>query len=133
MSRLVLRRVTAFALTALILAAHLPLPGARAASKMTCCGPQACCQPELTCASGGACATHADHAGRAPIDHTLPTLLAGNCGDPTPRVAPVTYDPGTQPPLTTVRGEAAAIAFAAAPAPAAPTRDTTPSVPPPRA
>ena len=133
MSHSLLHRVISLVLTTLILAAHAPLPGTRAASKMACCGPKACCQPDLACTSGGPCATHSDHAGGAPIDRTLPTFLAGNCGDPTPRAVPVTFDPGTQPARTTVRAQAAATTFAAAPAPGAPTRDTTPSVPPPRA
>jgi len=126
-----LHRVIALVLTALILAAHAPLP--RAASKMACCGPAACCRPERSCTTGGACATHPGHAAGAPIHRAQPTLLAGNCGDPTPRIAPVSYDPGTEPARTTVRVEAATTTFAAAPTPAAPARDTTPSVPPPRA
>jgi len=131
---LALRRFTALALTALILAAHLPLLAARQATArtMACCGPKSCCQPERACTSGGACATHTDHAA-APIDRTLPTLLAGNCGDPTPRVVPVSYDPVTPPSATAVRAETAIAALPAATAPTAPVRDTAPSVPPPRA
>jgi hypothetical protein len=132
MSRSLLLRVTALALTALILAAHLPLPAGAAASKMACCGPKACCQPERACTSGGACATHSDHAS-APIDRTLPSLLAGNCGDPTPRVVPVSYDPVTQTSATAIHADTALAALPAAPAAAAPARDTSPSVPPPRA
>ena len=134
MSRSFFHRLTALALTALVLAAHLPVPAARAAATrtMACCAPKACCRPERACTSGGACATHHEHAG-APTDRAFPTLLAGNCGDPTPRVVPVTYDPVTPPPPTAVRTETVIAALPAASAPTAPARDTTPSVPPPRA
>jgi len=131
MSRSFLRRVTAAILTALILAAHLPVP-ASAAKTMACCGTKACCRPDGACTSGGACATHSSHA-RAPIDRTHPTLLAGNCGDPTPRVAPVSYDPVTQAQQTAVRVEAASVTLPAPRPATAPAGDTAPSVPPPRA
>lgn len=134
MTRSFFHRLTALALTALVLAAHLPLPAARAAAArtMACCAPKACCRPERACTSGGACATHDDRAG-ATSDRALPTLLAGNCGDPTPRVVPVTYDPVTPPSPTAVRTATAIVALPTTFAPTAPARDTTPSVPPPRA
>ena len=132
MHRSFIRRVTAIALAALILAAHLPLPARAATKTMACCGTKACCRPVGACASGGDCATHSGHA-RAPIDRTHPTLLAGNCGDPTPRVAPVSYDPVTPPQQTGVRMETTIAALPADPAPTAPARVTAPSVPPPRA
>lgn len=132
MSRTSVRRISALALTALILAAHLPLPAAAAASGLACCGPKTCCQPARECTSGGACATH-DHATTVPIAPGLQTLLAGNCADPTPRVVPVSYDPVTQTQHVAVRVDATMADLDAAPTTTSPARDTTPFVPPPRA
>jgi len=124
-------RVIALALTALILAAHLPLP-ASAGAGMACCVPKACCQPDLACTSGVGCTTGTDHA-RAPIDRALPSLLAGNCGDPAPRVVPVSFDPVTPPAPSATVAPATVVALTVGAAPAAPARDLTPAVPPPRA
>jgi len=132
MVRTLFRRGTAIAVTALLFAAHLPLPAGAAAAKMACCGPKACCQPERACTSGGACANHSDPAG-APVGRTLPSLVAGNCADPIPRVVPVSYDPATQPSANAIRTEAPLTVQPAMPAPTVLTRDLSPSVPPPRA
>jgi len=60
-------------------------------------------------------------------------LLAGNCGDPTPRVAPVAYDPVTQPTQAGVRVETTIATLPSASLATAPAHYTAPSVPPPRA
>jgi len=128
----ILRRAIGVALTALILAAHLPLPAATGASSLECCMPKACCQPDMACTAGAGCANGTDHAS-APIDRTLPSLLAGNCGDPIPRIVPVSFDPVTPPAPRAAGAPATIVALSLAPAPTAPARDLTPSVPPPRA
>jgi hypothetical protein len=133
MARAFLRHLTALTLIALILAAHLPLPGAAAASGLACCGPKACCEPARGCTSGGACATQSDPASTSPTVPGLPTLLAGNCADPTTRVAPVSYDPVTQTQHVAVRVDLPMVNLDAAPLTTGPACDATPSVPPPRA
>jgi len=80
-------------LAAVLIAAHLPLPVARAKVEgrgmpMACCAPKSCCMAGHVCTMGGACGG----AGAAQSG-SGPRMIAGGCGDQTAQVTPVQLDP----------------------------------------
>lgn len=85
-------------LAAVLIAAHVPLPaaparGAGPAGVMACCAPKACCDGLHACSMGGHCGVVGASHGAKGSGGAGPQLLAGGCGDETPRVTPLQLDP----------------------------------------
>jgi hypothetical protein len=89
MTRMLVRCLMA----AVLIAAHVPLPAApskagRHGGPMSCCAPKSCCAADHACKMGGGCG-----GGGVKGSGPGPRILAGGCGDETPRVTPLQLDP----------------------------------------
>lgn len=130
-------------LTGLLVAVHVPVPGASGpaaagagASRAACCAPKACCTVAHACAAGGGCALdgHGVHGSQGRATVSAPVLAAGSCH---PEAARAGHAAALDPIVFTAlpgpfgAGPIARSAFPSILDPAS--RATSPRVPPPRA
>ena len=137
-----LRASIRWCLAFLLLAAYVPIPAASAPavspsqSRAGCCAPKACCTVEHACTSGGGCASKGDaravsHGGTGT---STSVLRAGRCHPEAARVGSTpTLDPIVFVTLPAGRGGTRFMRSGTDEVLGAPTRFSSPQVPPPRA
>jgi hypothetical protein len=133
-------------LAAVLIAAHVPLPASRVVAEghgapMACCAPKSCCSVGHACTMGGACgggrATGgvgvATNGPRPAGGDSGPWMIAGGCGDQTPRVTPVQLDPTVTAQVVGVMQAPSTLTAFLTPDARFMSLATRPLVPPPRA